>query len=171
MTDLVAGRAEELRTLTIRLEESVKQIGMLISSEKSKVMRIWSNDELDVSIDCKNLETVTQFKYLGATITEDTRSVQQIKSGLLLLHHRFQSLRPYLRTSMKTRIRLFRALVVSVFLYGCETWTSNAEMEKCSNSLAMNYMRRLLQVHYTLTLPTNRSGNWSQAAYWNINMC
>ena len=46
---------------------------MQISAEKSKVMRMGSSDELDVSIDGENLETVTQFKYLGATITEYAR--------------------------------------------------------------------------------------------------
>ena len=50
---------------------------------------------------------------------------------------------------MKTRMSLLRALVTSVFLYGCETWTLNAEMEKRINSFEMNCMRRLLQVHYT----------------------
>ena len=77
--DLVAGQAEELGTLTSRQEKSAKQLGMQISAEKSKVMRMGSSDELDVSIDGENLETVTQFKYLGATITEDARSVQEIK--------------------------------------------------------------------------------------------
>ena len=77
--DLVVGQAEELGTLISRLEESAKQLGMQISAEKSKVMRMGSSDELDVLIDGENLETVTQFKYLGATITEDARSVQETK--------------------------------------------------------------------------------------------
>ena len=60
--DLVAGQAEELGTLTSRLDERAKQLGMQISAEKSKVMRMGSSDELGVSIDGENLETVTQFK-------------------------------------------------------------------------------------------------------------
>ena len=73
--DLVAGQAEELSTLTRRLEESAKQLGMQISAEKSKVMRMGSSDEMDASINGEKLETVTQFKYLGSTITDDARSV------------------------------------------------------------------------------------------------
>ena len=79
---LVARQAEELGTLTSRLEESAKQPGMQISTEKNKVMRMGSSDELDVSIDGENLGTVTQFKYLGATITEDARSVLEIKKRI-----------------------------------------------------------------------------------------
>ena len=66
--DLVAGQAEELSTLTRRLEESAKQLGMQISAEKSKVMRMGSSDEMAASINGEKLETVTQFKYLGSTI-------------------------------------------------------------------------------------------------------
>ena len=51
---------------------------MLISAEKSKAIKMGPSDELDVSIDGENLETVTRFKYLGATTTEDARSVQEI---------------------------------------------------------------------------------------------
>ena len=48
--DLVAGQAEDLSTLTRRLEESAKQNGIQISAEKSKVMRMGSSDEMDASI-------------------------------------------------------------------------------------------------------------------------
>ena len=51
--------------------------------------------------------------------------------------------------SIKTRMSLLRALVTLVFLYGCATWTLNAEMEKRINSFEMNCMCRLLQDHYT----------------------
>ena len=148
----VAGQAEELGTLTSRLEESAKQLGMQISAEKSKVMRMGSSDELDVLIDGKNLETVTQFKYLGAIITEDARSVQEIKIRIAVATSSLSKLKTIWRDkniSMKTRMSLLRALVTSVFLYGCETWTLNAEMEKRINSFEMNGMCRLLQFHYT----------------------
>ena len=52
---------------------------MQISAEKSKVMRMGSSDEMDASINGEKLETVTQFKYLGSTITDDARSVKEIK--------------------------------------------------------------------------------------------
>ena len=116
-------------------------------------MRVGSSDELDVSIDGENLETVTQFKYLGATIIENARSVQEIKIRIAVATSSLLKLKTIWRDkniSMKTRMSLLRALATSVFLYGCETWTLNAEkMEKRINSFEMNCMRRLLQVHYT----------------------
>ena len=106
---LVAGQAEELGTLTSRLEESAKQLGMQISAEKSKVMRMGSSNELGVSIDGQNLETVIQFKYLKATITEDTRSVQEIKIRIAVATSSLSKLKIIWRDkniSMKTRMSL-----------------------------------------------------------------
>ena len=150
--ELVAGQAEELSTLTRRLEESAKQLGMQISVEKSKVMTMGSSDEMDASINGEKLETVTQFKYLGSTITDDARSVQEIKIRIAVATASLAKLKVIWRDkniSMKTRMGLLRALITSVFLYGCETWTLNAEMEKRINAFEMNCMRRLFQVHYT----------------------
>ena len=73
-------QAEELNILTRRLEESAKQLGMQIGTEKIKFMRMLSSDDSDVSTSMViKLETVTQFKYLGATVAKNARSVQEIK--------------------------------------------------------------------------------------------
>ena len=92
---------------------------------------------------------MTQFKYLDATITEDARSVQEIKIRIAVTTSSFAKLKMIWmdkNISMKTRMSLLRALFTSVFLYGCETWTVNAEMVKRINSYEMNCRRRLLQV-------------------------
>ena len=132
---------------------------MQISAKKSKVMRMGSTKELAVKIEGGNLEIVTRFKYLGATITEDAKSVQEIKIRIAIATSSLAKLKPIWRDkniSMNTRMRLLRALVTSVFLYGCETWTLNAEMEKRINAFEMNCMRRLLQVHYTSHTPNKQ---------------
>ena len=115
-------------------------------------MKIGSSDALHVSVDEENLETVTQFKYLGATITEEARSVQEIKIMIAVCTSSLSKLKTIWRDkniSTKTRMSLLRAQVKSVFLYGCDPWTLNAEMGKRINSFEMNCIRISLQVHYT----------------------
>ena len=124
---LVARLAEELSTLTSTLEKCAKQL------EKIKVMKMGSNDELDVLINGENLETVTQFKSIGATITEDARLVQEIKISIAVATSSLSKHKTIWRDkhiSMKTRMNLLLALVTSVFLFGCETWTLNAKIGK-----------------------------------------
>ena len=111
-----------------------------------------SSDEMDASINGENFETMTQFKYLGSSITDDARSVQEKKIRIAVATASLAKLKVIWRAksiSMKTRMGLLRALITSVFLYGCETWTPNVEMEKRINAFEMNCMRGLLQVHYT----------------------
>ena len=77
--DLIAGQADELSTLTSRLENSAKNYGMEISASKSKVMKMGNGVEAEVTVDGEKLECVNQFKYLGATITSDAKSTTEIK--------------------------------------------------------------------------------------------
>ena len=150
--DLIAGLAEELASLTRRLENSAKNYGMEISAPKSKVMKMGNGEAAKVTIDGEKLECVEQFKYLGATITSDARATAEIKIRIATATSTLARLKPIWRNkniSMTSRMHLLRALITSIFLYGCETWTVTAEMEKRINAFEMNCMRRLLQVHYT----------------------
>ncbi|XP_072039417.1 uncharacterized protein [Amphiura filiformis] len=152
------GQPEELSDLTRRLDDSARRLVMEISAAKSKVLKMGSDEIVEVHVGGEELETVTQFKYLGATITDDAKSVQEIKIRIAVATSSLANLKPIWRDkniSMAARMSLLRALVISVFLYGCETWTLNAEMEKRINAFEMNCMRRLLQVHYS-THTTNK---------------
>jgi len=75
--DLLGGTSEELADLTERLDRTANAYGMSISKEKNKVLRVGTgSDQPDLSILRGKLETVKTFKYLGATITEDGRSIR-----------------------------------------------------------------------------------------------
>ena len=91
--DLVAGQAKELGALTSRLEGSVKQLGMQISVEKSKVMRMGSSDELDVSIDWRESRNFYSIQIPRSSVPSQRMQdrCKKLRSGLLLQHHHFQS--------------------------------------------------------------------------------
>ena len=65
-------------------------------------------------------------------------------------HHEIQNI------SVEARMSSLRALITSIFVYGCET--INAEMVKLINVFEINCMRRLLQIHYSSHTP-NKSYN------------
>ena len=45
---------------------------------------------------------------------------------------------------MDTKVRLLRSLVMSIFLYACESWTLSARMEQMISAVEMRFYRRLL---------------------------
>ena len=98
------------------------------------------------------MEQVKEFTYLGSVQNEECSSINEVKVRIAKSISSFSRLKkvwPDSGISMATKLRLLRALVLSVFLYGAESWTLNAEIEKRINAFEMNCYRRLLQVHWT----------------------
>ena len=71
---LMGGRNDELQNLTKRLTDRATAYGNELSTEKSKIMTNSTNNICaDISMNGKQLEEVTRFKYLGATLCKDGR--------------------------------------------------------------------------------------------------
>ena len=90
---------------------------MEISAAKSKILKMGSDGNVEVHVGGEELETVTQFKYLGATITDDAKSVQEIKIRIAVAASSLADLKPIWREkniSIASRMSLLRVLVVSV---------------------------------------------------------
>ena len=72
------------------------------------------------------METVTDFIYLGSKITTDSDSSHEIKLRLLLGRKVMTNLDSILKSrdiTLPTKIRLVKAMVFPVVMYGCESWT------------------------------------------------
>ena len=72
----------------------------------------------------KQLEEVNAFKYLGATMTKDGRSTVEIKTRIAIATSTMTKLDKIWKNkyiSFPTKLRLYKALVLSTLLYGCKT--------------------------------------------------
>ena len=106
----------------------------------------------EIKIGGKTLEQVDSFKYLGAHITKDGKSDKEIRSRLAMATSALAKLQPLFKNksvSIKTKMRLLRAIVISTALYGCEAWTLSAEMEKKIQAFEFRCLRRILKIPYT----------------------
>ena len=77
-------------------------------------------------IDGKTMETVTDFIFLGSKITADGDWSHEIKRCLLLGKKAMTYLDSILKNrdiTLSAKVRLLRAMVFSVIVYGCENWT------------------------------------------------
>ena len=149
--DGLAGSEDELATLVKNLDETSSRFDMEISAEKTKLM---TNSGKQISTKIKvrgqELETVGQFKYLGSIITEEG-SRAEILSRAAQTTAAMSKLRPIWRDKnicLKTKIRLLRALVISIFLYSCEAWTLTAELQRRIQALEMRCYRTILGISY-----------------------
>ena len=151
--DLIAGSNRELQELTHRLVESSKAHGMEISQEKSKTMINSKNYDKNANIymDGMLLEHVKTFKYLGATLKSGGSSDNELRIRLATTTYamiRLNGIWTSNNISFKITFNLYRSLVLSILLYGCETWKLMLNEEKKISAFENKAHRRLLEINY-----------------------
>ena len=124
---------------------------MEISAEKTKLM---TNNTKGISTDIRvkgtKLETVHSFKYLGAIVT-DEGSKPEVLSRIAQTTAALIKLKPIWNDkniALSSKIRLMHSLVISIFLYACESWTITADLEKRIQATEMRCFRKILGVSY-----------------------
>ena len=77
-------------------------------------------------IDVETMETVSDFIFLGSKITADGDCSHEIKRNLLIGRKVMTNLDSILKSrdiTLPTNVRLVKAMVFPVVMYGCESWT------------------------------------------------
>ena len=85
-----------------------------------------SNPITSWQIDVETMETVTDFIFLGSKITADGECSHEIKRHLLHGRKAMTNLDSILKSrdiTLLTKVRLVKAMVFPVVMYGCESWT------------------------------------------------
>ena len=99
--------------------EKIKQIAPIASRGRSRLKG-------------QKLGTVTSFKHLGAIVL-DVGSKPEVLSRIVQATAALTKLKLIWRDSnisLGSKVKLMRSLVISIFLYACESWTLTAELEK-----------------------------------------
>ncbi|GFR76507.1 endonuclease-reverse transcriptase [Elysia marginata] len=119
----------------------------------------------EIKVNDQILESVTKFKYLGSIIS-DEGSKPEILSRIAQTTATLIKLKPIWNNkniAINSKIRLLRSLVMSIFLYACESWTLNADTEPRIRAMEMSCYRRLLTIsdkkHITNEEVRRRIGN------------
>ena len=124
---------------------------MAISAEKTKLMTNSVNGiQREIKVKKQKLGTVTNFKYLGAVVS-DKGSKPEVLSRIAQPTAPLTKLKPIWRDnniSLGSKVPLMRSLVITVFIYACESWTLTAELEKITQAFEMRCYRRLLNFSY-----------------------
>ena len=131
--DGLAGEEGELAKLAERLNKTSRAFGMEISAEKTKLMtNNFSGINKDFKVNGQKLETVTNFKYLGSVVSAEGYK-PEILSRTAQTTAALTILKPVWNdrsVSFSSKIRLMRSLVTSIFLYDCESWTTQKSCKK-----------------------------------------
>ena len=103
-------------------------------------------------IDGERVETVADFIFLGSKITADSDCSREIKRRLLLGRKVMTNLDSILKSrdiTLPTKVRLVKAMVFPVVMYGCESWTVKKTEHRRIDAFELWCWRRLLRVPWT----------------------
>ena len=123
VTTLMA-ESEELKSLLMKVKEESEKAGLKLNIQKTKIMA--SGHITSWRINGETMETVTDFIFLGSKITADGGCSHEITRCLLLGRKDTTNLDSILKSrdiTLPTKIRLVKAVVFPVVMYGCESWT------------------------------------------------
>ena len=147
----MAGQEQELANLVNHLDKKSSRYSMEISAEKTKLMTNSTKPiEKKIIVSEQELETVNQFKYLGAILSEEGSKIEVLARAA-----QTAAAPPKQKTmwrdkniSLSTKLKLLHALVLSIFLYACETWTLATEPLTKIQAVEMRCLRRILGITY-----------------------
>ena len=120
-TTLMAENEEELKSLLMKVKEESDKFGLKLNIQKTKIMASGPITSWEIGG-----ETVSDFIFLGSKITADGDCSHEIKRRLLLGRKVMTNLDSILKSkdiTLPTKVRLVKAMVFPVVMYGCESWT------------------------------------------------
>ena len=115
---------EELKSLLMKVKEESEKVGLKLNMQKSKIVA--SGPITSWEIDGETVETVLDFIFLGSKINADGDCSHEIQRCLLLGRKTMTNLDNILKSrdiTLPTKVRLVKAMVFPVVMYGCKSWT------------------------------------------------
>ena len=123
-TTLMAESEEELKSLLMKVKEETEKVGLKLNIQKMKI--IASGPNTSWQIDGETVEKLADSFFLGSKITAHGDCSHEIKRHLLLGRKVMTNLDSIFKSrdiTLSAMVRLVKAMVFPVVMYGCESWT------------------------------------------------
>ena len=123
-TTLMTESEEELKILLKKVKEESEKVELKLNIQKTKIMA--SGPITSWQIDGETVETVTVFIFVGSKIIADGDCSHEIKRRLVLGRKVMTNLDSILKSrdiTLPKKVRLVKAILFPVLMYGCESWT------------------------------------------------
>ena len=141
------GGEEELKSLLMKVKVESEKVGLKLNIQKTKIMASAPTTSWEI-----DGELVSDFILGGSKITADGDCSHEIKRRLLLGRKVMTNIESILKSrdiTLPTKVRLDKAMVFPVVLYGCESWTVKKAEHRRIDAFELRFWRRLLRVPWS----------------------
>ena len=141
--------------------EACSNFGLTISTKKTEVMHQPAPGkqyiEPNININGQRLNVVDKFTYLGSTLSQNVVIDDEINTRLAKASAAFgrlgQNVWDRRGITTLTKIKVYKAVVLTTLLYGCETWTVYSRHSKKLNHFHTTRLRKLLGISWQEKVP------------------
>ena len=134
----------------MKVKVESEKVGLKLNIQKMKIMA--SGPITSWETDGETVETVSDFIFLGSKITTDGDCSHEIKRCLLLGRKVMTNLDSIFKSrdiTLPTKVRLVKAMVFPLVMYGCEIWTVKKAEHQRIDAFELWCWIRLLRVPWT----------------------
>ncbi|KAI5729084.1 hypothetical protein M8J77_025142 [Diaphorina citri] len=156
---IIAENLNDLKELTKVLIKETSEVGLKINETKTKFMHVKRNKEdspSHITIDNYKFESVSSFKYLGVTLTQDHQEDIEIQARLNAANRSFHASKKLMSSKLLSRcskIKLYKTIIRPILTYGSENWIMTKKTEK----KIITFENKILRKIYG---PTLENGIW-----------
>ena len=149
---LVSHTEDGLQCMLNKFADACKEFGLTISIKKTQVMGLNTPSDPMLHLEGQLLETVNDFVYLGSNMsssatldTEIKRRIAKASSTMSRLSKRVWDNK---KVTKATKMKVYQACVISILLYGSESWATKAHQENQLESFHMRCLRRIFGIKW-----------------------
>ena len=128
------------------LEHAARAVGLAVNYQKTKLMYCNCTPSQPTHDDLRQMDIVTDFKYLGSRIVSSLEDFRQRKA---IAWNKFWQLSNVWRSKtidITLKLRLFDSLILSILLYGAEAWSLTQRMKQQLNAFGTSCYRVMLGI-------------------------
>ena len=147
---LVSHTIDNAQSLLQQLESAAATVGLFINKSKTKALTIGEKvGEGSISLSTGSIETVDDFCYLGSWIRTSDRDLAARKAQAWAAAQKLWRIWKAPQLARKLKVRLFRATVESVLLYGSQCWSLTVAQTRSLDGTYTRLLRKALNVHFS----------------------
>ena len=148
---LFVAKTETKQHMKDNLQDGGEKVGLRLSTQKTKLLKISEPDSVAILINNQILEDVYHFLYLGSMLLNDDGTERDLVSCIGNAGAVFCSLHlvwSVATLSRTTKLHLYMAIVLSMAIYANEMWKSTAGTALKQNIFHQRYLRKILTMNW-----------------------